>query len=112
MYYFAWYMDNNSTTKQYLIKLVLNSQFHSNEAWTDKEFALAAGHFDHLKRLKAEGRLIIAGRTQEPHEHTFGIMIFTADNDEQAQAVLDEDPAVIGGLMIASLHPYHVALMG
>jgi uncharacterized protein YciI len=54
--------------------------------------------------------LILAGRTSESGDKTFGISIFEAPDEDAARKFMQEDPAVAGGLMTAELHPFAVAL--
>ncbi|PYJ14760.1 MAG: hypothetical protein DME96_15110 [Verrucomicrobia bacterium] len=51
-------------------------------------------------------QLILAGRTEEPGDKTFGIAIFEALDEAAARAFMQADPAVAGGLMTAELHPF------
>lgn len=44
-------------------------------------------------------------------EKTFGIVIFEADSEEEAQLIMKNDPAVAEGIMTADLFPYRVALI-
>ena len=53
---------------------------------------------------------ILAGRTQEPGDKTFGIAIFEAKDEAAARTFMESDPAVAGGLMTAKLHPFALAL--
>ncbi|WP_345802769.1 YciI family protein [Microbacterium sp. AZCO] len=75
---------------------------------TDEERALTAAHFEYLVSLRDRGILILAGRTQE--DDTFGITIFEASDRAEALRIMDADPGVAGGLFIATLHPYTVAV--
>jgi uncharacterized protein YciI len=50
--------------------------------------------------------LILAGRTQEPGNKTFGIVIFRASDEAAAQKFMESDPAVVAKLMTAELHPF------
>ena len=54
--------------------------------------------------------MILAGRTDEPMDRRFGLVIFEAEGEEAAQAFMQSDPAVTGGVMTATLHPYSIAL--
>jgi uncharacterized protein YciI len=78
---------------------------------TPEEAAIVADHFNYLKDLTAKGVLILAGRTQTTDETSFGIIIFRAESEEAARAVMNSDPAVAKGVFRASLFPYKVALM-
>ena len=68
-------------------------------------------HFVYLQQLQAAGKLILAGRTQNTDESSFGIVIFEAESDEAANEIMLNDPSVKSGVMNAWLFPYHVALM-
>jgi uncharacterized protein YciI len=85
-------------------------EFQNAKAWTDKENAAAARHFERLARATAAGQVVLAGRTTEALAATFGIVIFEAESVEAARQFMDDDPAVKAGLMSATLHPYTVAL--
>lgn len=67
-------------------------------------------HFAYLQTLLARGALILAGRTLTTDASTFGVVIFRAVDEAAARAVMAADPAVKGGVMIAELFPYRVAL--
>jgi uncharacterized protein YciI len=54
--------------------------------------------------------VILAGRTSEPGDKTFGLVIFEAKDDAAAQHFMESDPSVVAGVMTATLHPYTVAL--
>ena len=79
---------------------------------TPEEAQQLSGHVAHLERLQRQGQLILAGRTREAPEKVFGLVIFRAESDAAAQAVMEADPAVRGGIMAAELHPYRVAVRG
>ena len=51
------------------------------------------------KKRQNRGQLILAGRTEEPGDKTFGIAIFEALDEAAARALMQADPAVAGGLM-------------
>jgi uncharacterized protein len=78
---------------------------------TPEEEALVGEHFAYLKELTERGIVILAGRTLNTDESGFGIVIFNAASDEQADAIVQADPAVRGGVMRATLFPYRVALI-
>ena len=55
--------------------------------------------------------MVLAGRTLNTDERSFGIVIFRADSEEAARRVMDQDPAVRNRVMRAELYPYRIALM-
>jgi uncharacterized protein len=96
--------------EQYVYVLQLAPRFQEEASWTDTENAVAAQHFEHLAKAAKSGQVIIAGRTIEPLDKTFGLVIFEADSETAAREFMQSDPAVMAGLMVATLHPYEVAL--
>jgi len=96
--------------KQFIYVLRLVPRLHSESAWTkDDEMALSR-HFARFKHAIDTGELILAGRTMEPGDKTFGIAIFEAADEKAARSFMESDPAVVAGLMTAELHPFAVAL--
>jgi len=81
------------------------------EGSTPEEAELVSQHFDRLKRLMEEGVVILAGRTLNTDASTFGIIIFNAESEDYARAIMESDPAVSGGVFRAELFPYRVALI-
>jgi len=97
-------------TKQFIYVLRLVPRLHADSAWTkDDEMALSR-HFTRFKLAIEKGELILAGRTTEPGDKTFGIAIFEAPDEKAARAFMESDPAVVAGLMTAELHSFAVAL--
>ena len=81
------------------------------EGSTPEEAETVSRHFAYLKDLTKKGVMILMGRTQNNDENTFGIAIFEAEDESAARRIMENDPAVIGGVMKATLHPYKIALM-
>jgi len=97
--------------KHYLYKIQPTRVEMLAEGLTPAEQAVTSEHFEYLKGLTEQGIVILAGRTLNTDASSFGIVIFQAESDEAARAVVDQDPAVQKGLMQAELYPYRVALM-
>lgn len=96
--------------QQYLYMLRVAPLLQDESKWTGKHKAAAAKHFEHLKKATAEGKVVLAGRSTEALDKTFGLVIFEADSEAAAKAFMESDPAVVAGVMTATLHPYAVAL--
>jgi uncharacterized protein YciI len=96
--------------KQFIYVLRLVLRLHSDSAWTKEDNMALSRHFTRFQRAVETGELILAGRTQEPGDKTFGIAIFEAKDEEAARRFMESDPAVVAGLMTAELHPFSVAL--
>ncbi|HVP40931.1 MAG TPA: YciI family protein [Candidatus Krumholzibacteriaceae bacterium] len=72
-----------------------------------KEEAIVNEHFEYLKKALTEGKLFLAGRCLNGE---FGIVIFCAESEEQAEIFMKTDPAVKKRVMTAELHPFRIAL--
>ena len=96
---------------QFLYQLRLRDDLFDEANWTDHDNNLVAEHFDRLKRGTEEGTVILAGRTLNSDKSGFGIVIFEAETEEIAITYMNEDPAVISGIMTAKLYPYRVSLI-
>jgi uncharacterized protein YciI len=96
--------------KQFIYVLRLVPRLQADSAWTKQDEAVLQRHFARFQEAAKSGQLILAGRTSEPGDKTFGIAIFEAADEDAARKFMQEDPAVAGGLMTAELHPFAVAL--
>ena len=103
-----WKMNGKN---EYIYVLRLCDRLSNGGEWTALDEKAVDDHFERLKFMKSEGSLILAGRTQTGNEATFGIVIFEALSDEEADFMMKNDPAVARGIMTSELFPYKVALM-
>lgn len=97
--------------RQFIYVLRLVPRLHDDAAWTDEDKKTAGAHFAHLTAATKDRKVILAGRTLVPGAKTFGLVIFESADEPTARAFMDSDPAVVGQIMTAELHPYQVALM-
>jgi uncharacterized protein YciI len=95
--------------KQFIYVLRLVPRLYSNVNWTKEDKTVLQRHFARFQEATKSGQLILAGRTNEPGDKTFGIAIFEAPDEAAARAFMQADPAVGGGLMTAELHRFAVA---
>jgi uncharacterized protein YciI len=98
--------------KQFIYVLRLVPRLYSDSAWTNEDSAVLKRHFVRFQEVAKSGQLILAGRTSEPGDKTFGIAVFEAADEDAAKKFMQEDPVVAAGLMTAELHPFAVALQG
>ena len=99
-----------SKPKQFIYVLHLVPRLYDDKAWTDQDKAAVGKHFNRFKDAINSGQLILAGRTMESGDKTFGIAVFQAADENAARQFMNEDPAVVAGVMTAELHPFAVAL--
>src|SRR5215813_3691660 len=95
--------------RTYIYVLRLAAKFQDEHAWTKEDHAVAQRHFERLKAAADHGPVILAGRTEEAADKTFGLVIFEAPDEKAARVFMENDPAVKSGLMTAELHPYLIA---
>jgi len=81
------------------------------ENWTDVESKIVDEHIAQLKRLLADGKLILAGSTIPLDSTKFGIAILEVDSEEEARKIMENDAGVRGKIFTAELFPYHVAMI-
>lgn len=96
--------------KQYLYRIHPTRPAMLTAGPTPREAAIVSEHFAYLQNLVEQGTVLMAGRTLNDDESTFGIVVFTSADDAAATALMQADPAVRQGVMHATLFPYRVAL--
>lgn len=76
---------------------------------TEEESEAWDRHFERLKRLQAEGVLVLAGPTLG--RVNTGLVIFEAPDKEAATKLMEEDPTINGGFARGELRPFKVSLL-
>jgi uncharacterized protein YciI len=76
---------------------------------TDAEQAVWAEHFARLRRLLADGQLILAGPTLG--RINTGVCVFEAPDEAAAWQVMAEDPVIQSGFARAELRPFRLSLL-
>lgn len=97
--------------REYIYVLKLKQAYHDEKSWTKVHHKIIEDHFMRLKKQCEEGLVVTAGKTDAVDEKGFGIVVFQADNEEEAQEFMREDPAVLKGMMTAEVFPYRTALL-
>jgi len=108
---FAAETESAVKPQQYVYVLHLTPRMREATAWTDADNGVIGQHFARLAKATESGQVILAGRTTEALDKTFGLVIFEAESDEAARLFMASDPAVVADIMTATLHPYSVALL-
>ena len=98
-------------TKQFLYMLRPTRVGMVADGPTERENEVLARHFAYLKDLTDRGVVLLAGRTLTEDASTFGIVVFRAESEPEAEHIMREDPAVRQSVMRAKLYPYRVALL-
>jgi uncharacterized protein YciI len=77
---------------------------------TEDENRVVSAHFDYLCRLRDEGKLLLAGPSPVVGD-TIGISVLDVEDESEARRLIDEDPAIAGGVMRAELRPFRVSVL-
>ncbi|HKC78206.1 MAG TPA: YciI family protein [Gaiellaceae bacterium] len=76
---------------------------------TEEESRIVSEHYEYLRRLRAEERLVLAGPSALPGD-TFGLGIFDQEDRAEVEAIVADDPAITNGLMTAEIRPYRISV--
>jgi uncharacterized protein YciI len=74
---------------------------------TESEQEIVDHHFALLEEAHRQGTVALVGRCDDT---PLGIVILQVNSRQEAQAILDNDPAVKAGLMIGKLYPFRVSI--
>jgi uncharacterized protein len=98
--------------KTYIGILSLPEKYKDEKNWGSDEQRIVGEHFQRLVKLKNEGVVVLAGRTQlETNDPAMmGIVIFYAKDEKEAEAFMMNDPAVKNKIMLAKVYPYGIAV--
>jgi len=76
---------------------------------TREEDRVWAEHFERLKRLLAQGTLILAGPTLG--QINTGLAIIEAPDEATARRIMEAEPTIAGGLATGELRGFRIALI-
>jgi len=98
--------------KEFVGVLTLEDKYKDEKNWTEKEQGIVGEHFQRLVRMKKEGIVVLAGRTDLPTSdpNMMGLVIFYAKDDQEALSFMMNDPAVKNNIMKAKVFPYGIAI--
>jgi len=77
------------------------------DATPEEERAIGA-HFQYLKGLLAEGKLILAGPCEDA---SMGLALFETKDEAEALAIVSADPAVTSKVFTCEIKAYRVSLL-
>jgi uncharacterized protein YciI len=87
--------------KRYFLALL-----HKGPTWSPGEspevLALQEGHLANIRRLAAEGKLVLAGPFEDAGDLR-GLFVLDAASIEEARALCDSDPAIAAGRLRAEI---------
>jgi uncharacterized protein YciI len=104
--------QEKTKTPQWLGILTLADKYKDAKNWTKTDEAITGEHFQRLVKMKNEGVVLLAGRTQLDLNDAgmMGLVIFYAKDEKEAMQFMQDDPAVKNKIMLAKVVPYSVAV--
>jgi uncharacterized protein len=73
----------------------------------EHEQEMLAAHWEYLRRLHGEGKLVVAGPSWTGDD-PYGIGVFDLRERDQVESLLAEDPAITSGAMVAEVRPMRI----
>jgi uncharacterized protein YciI len=78
------------------------------ETMTDEESNIMSEHAGYIGKLLKEKTLVLAGPTLNGK---FGIVVFYAENEDEAKLIMLNDPAVKKNIVTAELNPFKISFL-
>jgi uncharacterized protein YciI len=91
--------------KSYVFCMLKTGSYTTDDkAFIDSCFS---GHLQNIKRLVKEGKLIVAGPLGKNEKTYRGIFIFNVTTIEEAEELIQTDPAIKSNLLAADLYKWY-----
>ena len=96
--------DERGMKRYMLVILKTGTNQNTDQAFLDSCFA---GHFSNMDRLVKEGKLIVAGPISKNDKTYRGIFILNVSTMEEAQAILQTDPAIHSKILDTEVYQWY-----
>lgn len=73
----------------------------------EKRNEMFAGHFANMDRLSKAGKLVLAGPFTDDPDKWRGLFVFAAADVDEAKRLVDTDPVIVNGEMVAEYHRWY-----
>lgn len=93
--------------KYYFVRL-LGIRENWPDGMTSEEEKTMGAHFEYLKKLVEQGRVLMAGPVFDP---VFGLVVLQTENEQEAREIMDNEPSVVGGIHTYTISEMRVSLM-
>ncbi len=97
--------DDHGMKKYVLVLLKTGSR--DGEFKDQERSDIFAGHMKNIGRLADDGKLAVAGPFRQNEQGMRGLFILNVETVEEARALVDTDPAVSAGILIAEMTPWY-----
>lgn len=93
--------------QQYFVQL-LGTRDGRPENMTPEEQQVMSEHYQYLKELVRQKKVYLAGPVFSP---VFGLIILSADSEEEARTIMNNEPSVKAGVHTYTMQPMRVSLV-
>ncbi|UCG90256.1 MAG: hypothetical protein JSU57_00590 [Candidatus Heimdallarchaeota archaeon] len=95
-------------TRNNAYMVIIKSRPNFPNTMTEEEKKIMGEHFEYLKLLLEQEKLIMAGPTLDD---SGGYIILNTTSEDTARDIMSKDPSVSSGIMKAIYHPFRVSLI-
>lgn len=81
----------------------------TNREMSEREQELMSEHFIYMKQKFDEGKVLLAGRCEDK---SMGVSIWEVGTREEAEEIINNDPAVKAGIISVEIKDYRISLFG
>lgn len=94
--------------KTFIYTLQLVERLWDPSNWTKEVEDIIHEHFMRIQHDYQQGIIVHVGKTLVDGKNGFGIVIFNASNDIEAEDYMNHDPAILKGLMTGKCVAYKI----
>lgn len=98
--------DTTYHMRQYVLVLLKAGENRSQS--TEEAAEIQKGHLAHLAKMEELGFLVMAGPLGDSDELR-GICVYNVNSVEKVRELVDQDPAIKAGRLVAEIHPWWAA---
>lgn len=98
--------DNYGMKRYYLVILKTGSSDITDKKKLDSIFG---GHMKNIQALAAQNKLSVAGPLSKNDKQYRGIYVLNTDNKEEAEKMVEADPAVQAKVLAAEYYPWYAS---
>jgi uncharacterized protein YciI len=77
---------------------------------TREEGKIMGDHFQYLKKLAAEGKVVLAGPSING-DKTFGLIVVETSSEAEARSIMENDPSYKAGIQKGEVLPFTISLL-
>ena len=101
-------LDNKTEKKHFMLKS-LSHRSTFQQDMTDEERGIMLKHITYWTDMAEKGIAVVFGPVFDP-KGGYGLGIMEVDNEEQLRTLIENDPAVMSGVLITEFYPMRAIL--